>query len=113
MGFPGGSVVKNPPAKAGVASSIRGSGRSPGEENDNLLKYSCLGILCMDRGAWQAAIYGVAKELDTTERLNSSSSMSNESVMSSNHLVLCHPLLLLPSIFPSIRVFSNELLLRI
>ena len=34
--------------------------------------------------------------------------MSIESVMSSNHLILCHPLLLLPSIFPSIRVFSNE-----
>ena len=34
--------------------------------------------------------------------------MSIESVMPSNHLTLCHPLLLLPSIFPSIRVFSNE-----
>ena len=34
--------------------------------------------------------------------------MSIESVMPSNHLILCHPLLLLPSIFPSIRVFSNE-----
>ena len=34
--------------------------------------------------------------------------MSIESVMPSNHLVLCHPLLLLPSIFPSIRVFSKE-----
>ena len=34
--------------------------------------------------------------------------MSIVSVMPSNHLVLCHPLLLLPSIFPSIRVFSNE-----
>ena len=34
--------------------------------------------------------------------------MSIESVMLSNHLILCHPLLLLPSIFPSIRVFSNE-----
>ena len=34
--------------------------------------------------------------------------MSNESVMPSNHLILCHLLLLLPSIFPSIRVFSNE-----
>ena len=34
--------------------------------------------------------------------------MSVESVMPSNHLILCHPLLLLPSIFPSIRVFSNE-----
>ena len=34
--------------------------------------------------------------------------MSIESVMPCNHLILCHPLLLLPSIFPSIRVFSNE-----
>ena len=34
--------------------------------------------------------------------------MSVESVMPSNHLILCYPLLLLPSIFPSIRVFSNE-----
>ena len=34
--------------------------------------------------------------------------MSIESVMPSNHLILCHPLLLLPSLFPSIRVFSNE-----
>ena len=39
--------------------------------------------------------------------------MSIESVMSSNHLILCHPLLLLPSIFPSIRVFSNESALHI
>ena len=39
--------------------------------------------------------------------------MSIELVMPSNHLILCHPLLLLPSIFPSIRVFSNELVLRI
>ena len=34
--------------------------------------------------------------------------MSTESMIPSNHLILCHPLLLLPSIFPSIRVFSNE-----
>ena len=39
--------------------------------------------------------------------------ISIESVMPSNHLILCHPLLLLPSIFPNIRVFSNELALRI
>ena len=38
--------------------------------------------------------------------------MAMESVMPSNHLILCHPLLLLPSIFPSIRVFSNESALR-
>ena len=39
--------------------------------------------------------------------------MSNESVMPSNHLILCCPLLLLPSIFPSIRVFSNQSALHI
>ena len=39
--------------------------------------------------------------------------MSIQSVMPSNHLILCHPLLLLPSIFPSIRVFSNESVLHI
>ena len=39
--------------------------------------------------------------------------MSTESVMPSNHLILCHPLLLLPSIFSSIRVVSNESALRI
>ena len=39
--------------------------------------------------------------------------MSIESVMPSNHLILCRPPLLLPSVFPSIRVFSSELVLRI
>ena len=39
--------------------------------------------------------------------------MSIKSVMPCNHLILCHLLLLLPSIFPSIRIFSNELVLRI
>ena len=39
--------------------------------------------------------------------------MTSESVMPSNHLILCRPLLLLPSIFPGIRVFSNESVLHI
>ena len=39
--------------------------------------------------------------------------MSIESVMPFNHLILCHPLLLLPSIFPRIRIFSNESVLHI
>ena len=39
--------------------------------------------------------------------------MSIDSVMPSNHLILCHPLLFLPSIFPSIRIFSNESVLHI
>ena len=46
--FPGGLVVKNPPADAGDASLIPGLGGSPGEGNDSPLQYSCLGNL-MDR----------------------------------------------------------------
>ena len=42
-----------------------------------------------------------------------SNSLSMELVMPSNHLILCHPFLLLPSIFPRIRVFSNESVLHI
>ena len=42
MGFPGDSVVKNPPASAGGTGSIPSSGRSPGEGNGNRLQYSCL-----------------------------------------------------------------------
>ena len=53
MSFPGGSVVKNLPAKAGDMGSILRSGRSPGEGNGNLLQYSCLGNP-MGRGVWQA-----------------------------------------------------------
>ena len=64
-GFPGGSAGKNPPANAGGAGSIPGSGRSPGVGNGNLPQYSCLGNP-MDRGAWQATVHGVAKMLDTT-----------------------------------------------
>ena len=62
---PGGSVVKNPPANAGDAGSIPGSGRSPGEGNGNPLQYSCLQN-SMGRGAWQAMVHGVTKESDTT-----------------------------------------------
>ena len=51
--------------------------------------------------------------LSITNSQNLLKPMSVESVMPSNHLVLCRPLLLLPSIFPSIRVFSKELALRI
>ena len=43
-GFPGGSVVKNPPTNAGDVGSIPGSGRSPEDANGNLLPYSCLEI---------------------------------------------------------------------
>ena len=64
-GFPGGSVVRNPPAIAGNALSVPGLGRSVGEANDNPLQYSCLGNP-MDRGAWWATVQRVAEELDMT-----------------------------------------------
>ena len=51
--------------------------------------------------------------LSITNSQSSSKPMSIELVMPSNHLILCRPLLLLPSIFPSIRVFSNESALHI
>ena len=51
--------------------------------------------------------------LSTPNSRSSPKPMSIESVMPSNHIILCHPLLLLPSIFPSIRIFSNESALRI
>ena len=63
MGFPGGTVVKNAPANAGDTGnvgSVPGSERSPGGGYDPLLQYSCLGNP-MDRGAWWATVYGVAK----------------------------------------------------
>ena len=66
MGFPGGSMRKNPPANAGDAGSIPGLGRSSGEGNGNPLQYSCLGNP-MDRADWRAIVQGVAKELDTAE----------------------------------------------
>ena len=68
MGFLGNSVVKNSPAKAGVAGLIPGSGRSPGEGSGNPLQYSCLEN-SMDRGAWWATVHG-PQQLDTTEQLN-------------------------------------------
>ena len=65
MDFPDGSVVNNSPASAWDVGLIPVSGRYPGEENGNPLKYSCLKNP-IDRGAWQATGHGVAKELDTT-----------------------------------------------
>ena len=59
-GFPGGSVVKNMPANARDMGLIPGLGRSPREGNDNQLQYSCL-AQSIDRGAWWAAIHGIAK----------------------------------------------------
>ena len=63
MGFPGSSVVKNPPAHArdtGDMSLIPRLGRSPRGGNGNPLKYSCLEN-SMDRGAWQDTVHGISK----------------------------------------------------
>ena len=60
MDFPGGSVVKNPFASAGDMGLIPGSGRTPGERNDNPLQYSCLGNP-MDKGTWRAILRRVTK----------------------------------------------------
>ena len=60
MGFPDGSGVKNPPAKAGDAGLMSGSGRSPGGGNGNPLQYSCWDNP-MDRETCQATIHGVTK----------------------------------------------------
>ena len=65
LGFPGSSGVKSLPANAGDTGSIPRSGISPGEGNGYRLQCSSLENP-MDRGAWQATVHGVAKELDTT-----------------------------------------------
>ena len=62
-------MVKNPPANTGDTGLIPRWRRSPGEGNGNPLQCSYLGNP-MDRGAWQATVHGVAKELDTTEQQN-------------------------------------------
>ena len=59
-GFPGGSAVKNPPAKAGNVGSIPGSGRSPGGGRGRPRRYSCLENPT-DTGAWQATVHAVAQ----------------------------------------------------
>ena len=66
--------------------------------------------LCLTVTPWTAACQA---SLFITKCWGLLKLMSIESVMPPNHLILCHPLLLLPSIFPSIRVFSNESVLRI
>ena len=65
--------------------------------------------LCLFVTPWTAAHQA---SLSITNSQSLFKLMSIKSVMPSNHLILCRPLLLLPSIFPSIKVFSNELVLH-
>ena len=72
--------------------------------SDISVQFNC-SVLSDTVTPWTAATQA---SLSITNSQSSLKLMSIESVMPSNHLLLCHPLLLLPSIFPSIRVFSNE-----
>ena len=71
--FPGGSDGKGFVYNVGDPGSIPGLGRSPGEGFGNPLQYSCLENP-MDRGAWWAAVYGVAQSQTRLKRLSSSGS---------------------------------------
>ena len=125
-GLPSMAVVKYLPVSAGFDPW---DGKIPREGNGKPLQCSCLGKP-MDRGACTLQFSSVQSlshvrlfatpwiaahqaSLSVTNSQSSPKPMSIELVMPCNHLILCHPLLLLPSIFCSIRVFSNESALRI
>ena len=141
MGFPIGTSGKEPVCQyTGDVGSVPGSGRSPGEEHCNPLSIPAWKI---PRTGEPGRLQSVASESDMTEETSVSSvtgrvqlfatpqtaarqaslSITNSqslhklmsiwSVMSSHHLIFCDPPILLPSIFPSIRVFSIESALRI
>ena len=80
---------------------------SPAVQFSSVQSLSCVWLFVT---SWTAAPH---TSLSITNSRSLPKPMSIELVMPSNHLILCHPLLLLPSIFPSIRVFSNESALRI
>ena len=83
--------------------------KTPGETFVSSVQFSC--SVVSDSGTpWPE---GRQASMSVTSSRGLLKLMSIESVMPSNHLILCHPLLLLPSIFPSIRVFSSESALRV
>ena len=75
----------------------------------DLASFSLFSRVQLFATTWTAAFYA---SLSITSSQNLLKLMFIESVMPSNHLILCHPLFLLPSIFPSIRAFANESTLR-
>ena len=75
-----------------------------------LFQFSSLSHVLLFANPWTAAHQA---SLSFANSLSWLKLMSIESVMPSNHLIFCRPLLLLPSIFPNIRIFSNESVLRI
>ena len=114
--FPSGAVVKNLPANTGDArdlSSIPRLGISPGVGNGCSVQFSSVQLLSR---VWFFAAPCTAAHQASLSITNSWSLfklISIKSVMPSNHLSLWRPLLRLPSIFPSIRVFSNGSVLYI
>ena len=101
--------------------SICGSARSPGAGNSNSfqssyqfisVQFSC-SVVSNSLRPHELKHAMVMVSLSITNSQSPPKPMSMESVMPSSHLILCRPLLLLPSIFPSIRVFSNESALHI
>ena len=82
-----------------------------GQKYSRCNKFSLVAQLCLTLcDPWTAALQA---SMSITNSRSLLKLVSIELVMSSNHLILCHPLPLLPSIFPSIRVFSNESVLHI
>ena len=79
------------------------------DHSDYSVQFNC-SVLSTSATPWTAACQA---SLSITNFQSFLKLMPMGSVMSSNHLILCRPLLLLPSIFPSIRVFSNESVLHI
>ena len=86
-GFPGGSVLKNPPANAGDVGSIPELERYPGEGNCNPLKYSCLGNPT-DRSAWQLESLGLQRAGNdlATKQQNSQKSLLKDTYTQDCHL---------------------------
>ena len=80
------------------------------EQRETCYLFSSVAHLCLTESPWTAACQASPSITNFWSLLKL---MSIELVMPSNHLILCHPLLLPPSIFPTIRVLSNELVLWI
>ena len=90
--FPHSSVSKESACYAGDLGLIPGSGRSPGEGNNNPLQYSCLENP-VDRGAWWATVHGVIRvrhDLATEERDTLHKSVMNNNLTPRLHTVACH-----------------------
>ena len=112
QGFSGASVVKILPANAGDTGLIPDPRRSHVQQIEPVYHnywVQSLSHVWLFAHPWTAAFQA---SLSITHSWGLLKLMSIESVMPSNRLILCHLLLLLPSVFPRVRVFSNELALH-